>query len=51
MQDSFGHADNLETRLNDLVRPIVAVGDCLIVTGYQDFLSATDILLSWLPDR
>ncbi|MDE0004717.1 MAG: DUF2075 domain-containing protein [Rhodospirillaceae bacterium] len=50
MQDSFGHADNLETRVKDLVRPIVAAGDCLIVTGYQDFLSAMDILLSWQPD-
>ena len=50
MQDSFGHADNLETRVKDLVRPIVVAGDCLIVTGYQDFLSAMDILLSWQPD-
>ena len=50
MQDSFRHADNLGTRVEDLVRPIVAGSRCLIVTGYQDFLTAMTLILEHRPD-
>ena len=50
MQDGFRHADNLDTRVEGLVRPIVAGTHCLIVTGYQDFLTAMALILEHRPD-
>lgn len=38
-------ADNLETRMIDIVRPHLMTSDVLIVTGYHDFLSSTAVLL------
>ena len=50
MLDSYRHADNIGARVEELVRPIVAGADCLIVTGYQDFLTAMALILEYRPD-
>ena len=50
MQDSFRHAENLHTRVENLVRPIIAGSRCLIVTGYQEFLTAMTLILENRPD-
>lgn len=42
-------ATNAEERVIDLIRPIVMGDECLIVTGYQDFLSALSIILEVRP--
>ena len=33
-RDSFWHSESLSTRIKDMVRPIVAGANCLIVIGY-----------------
>lgn len=44
-----GVADNACRPVIDLVRPHLQGGDCLIVTGYQDFLSSLAILMREVP--
>ena len=44
-----GIADNAHRPVIDLVRPHLQSGDCLIVTGYQDFLSSLAILMREVP--
>ncbi|WP_425046500.1 DEAD/DEAH box helicase family protein [Primorskyibacter sp. S87] len=41
---------NIHHPVVDLYRPHIVSGDCLIVTGYQDFLSSLSILMNELPD-
>jgi Type III restriction enzyme, res subunit len=41
---------NIDRPVIDLYRPHIVSGDCLIVTGYQDFLSSLSILMKELPD-
>jgi len=43
-------ADNIARPVIDLVRPHLASADCLIVTGYQDFLSSLSVILRELPE-
>ncbi|MGX9353494.1 DEAD/DEAH box helicase family protein (plasmid) [Shimia sp. W99] len=40
---------NIDRPVINLYRPHIASGDCLIVTGYQDFLSSLSILMKELP--
>ena len=40
---------NIDRPVIDLCRPHIVSGDCLIVTGYQDFLSSLSILMKELP--
>jgi hypothetical protein len=49
--DSEGYASstNLDISTRELVRPILQNQGCLIVTGYQDFLGAMQILLQDVP--
>ncbi len=41
---------NIENPVVDLFRPHIRSGDCLIATGYQDFLSSLSILLTEVPE-
>lgn len=41
---------NIDRPVINLYRPHIVSGDCLIVTGYQDFLSSLSILMKELPD-
>ena len=41
-------ADNIKTRVIDLVRPHIHSGNCLIVTGFSDLLSSLRIILDVL---
>ncbi len=43
-------ADNATRPVHALVKAALAAPECLIVTGYQDFLSSLTILLETLPD-
>ena len=43
------HADNINVAVEDLVRPILAGEHCLVVTGYQDFLTALALVLEYRP--
>ena len=43
------HADNINVAVEDLVRPILEGEHCLIVTGYQDFLTALALILKYRP--
>ena len=43
------HADNINVAVEDLVRPILEGERCLIVTGYQDFLTALALILKYRP--
>ena len=36
---------NIDRPVIDLYRPHISSGDCLIVTGYQDFLSSLAVLI------
>ncbi len=36
---------NIDRPVIDLYRPHITSGDCLIVTGYQDFLSSLAVLM------
>jgi len=47
--DEYSAATNGEASVLDLVRPIVVGDDCLIVTGYQDFLSTLSIIMELRP--
>ncbi len=42
-------ADNITRPVIDLVRPHLATRDCLIVTGYHDFLSSLAVILREVP--
>ena len=44
------HADNINVAVEDLVRPILAGEHCLVVTAYQDFLTALALVLAYRPD-
>lgn len=48
--DGFGSASNTSRSVIEIVRPHLASGQCLIVTGYQDFLSSLSIILREVPD-
>ena len=41
---------NIDNPVVDLYRPHIRSGDCLIATGYQDFLSSLSILLTEMPE-
>jgi hypothetical protein len=41
---------NINNPVADIYRPHVRSGDCLIATGYQDFLSSLSILLTEVPE-
>lgn len=41
---------NVDRPVIELYRPHIASGNCLIVTGYQDFLSSLSILMKELPE-
>ena len=41
---------NIDRPVINLYRPPFTSGDCLIVTGYQDFLSSLSILMKELPE-
>lgn len=41
---------NIDSPVVDLYRPHLQSGDCLIATGYQDFLSSLSILLAEVPE-
>ncbi|WP_282021817.1 DEAD/DEAH box helicase family protein [Ruegeria faecimaris] len=41
---------NIDRPVINLYRPHITSGDCLIVTGYQDFLSSLSILMKELPE-
>ncbi|SHK48445.1 Type III restriction enzyme, res subunit [Shimia gijangensis] len=41
---------NIDRPVIELYRPHILSGDCLIVTGYQDFLSSLSILMKELPE-
>ena len=43
------HADNIKVAVEDLVRPILAGERCLVVTAYQDFLTALYYILKYRP--
>jgi len=45
----FKYANNLSSTVLDLVRPMLEHPPYLIVTGYQDFLSALSIILELRP--
>ena len=40
---------NINNPVADIYRPHIQSGDCLIATGYQDFLSSLSILLTEVP--
>ena len=42
-------ATNIDRSVIELYRPHLNSGDCLIVTGYQDFLSSLAILMKEVP--
>lgn len=46
----FSAASNTTRPVIELVRPHLATGICLIVTGYQDFFSSLSIVLREIPD-
>jgi hypothetical protein len=46
----FSSAMNTGSAVIDLVRPHLFAPDCLIVTGYQDFLSSLSIVMREVPD-
>jgi len=41
---------NINNPVVDIYRPHIRSGDCLIATGYQDFLSSQSILLTEVPE-
>ncbi|WP_223429044.1 hypothetical protein, partial [Tateyamaria pelophila] len=41
---------NIDRPVINLYRPHIVSGECLIVTGYQDFLSSLSILMKELPE-
>ena len=41
---------NIDRPVINLYRPHITSGDCLIVTGYQDFSSSLSILMKELPE-
>lgn len=41
---------NIDRPVVDIYRPHIRSGDCLIATGYQDFLSSLSILLTEIPE-
>lgn len=41
---------NIDSPVVDIYRPHIQSGDCLIATGYQDFLSSLSILLTEVPE-
>jgi len=43
-------ATNIDRPVIDLYRPHILSGNCLIVTGYQDFLSSLAILMNEVPE-
>ena len=43
-------AGNLGRQVIDLVRPHLGADGCLIVTGYQDFLSSMGIIMTEVPE-
>ncbi|MDE0591384.1 DEAD/DEAH box helicase family protein [Halocynthiibacter sp. C4] len=43
-------ANNIDQLVIDLYRPHILSNDCLIVTGYQDFLSSLSILMKEVPE-
>lgn len=45
-----GSATNVSRQVIEIVRPHLATGACLIVTGYQDFFSSLSIILREIPD-
>jgi Type III restriction enzyme, res subunit len=47
---SHSVATNINKPVVDIYRPHIQSGDCLIATGYQDFLSSLSILLTELPE-
>ena len=46
----FANATNVARPVIELVRPHLRVPDCLIVTGYQDFLSSLSIIMREVPE-
>jgi hypothetical protein len=46
---AFAHADNANRRVLSLLAPMLRRERCLLVTGYQDFLSAMSILVELRP--
>lgn len=45
----FAHADNTAMKVHALLRPMLSRERCLLVTGYQDFLSALALLIELRP--
>lgn len=45
----FAHADNTAVKVHALLRPMLSGERCLLVTGYQDFLSALALLIELRP--
>ncbi len=41
---------NIDNPVADIYRPHLQSGDCLVATGYQDFLSSLSILLTEVPE-
>ena len=46
----YSCATNAGRQVIEIVRPHLATGACLIVTGYQDFFSSISIILREIPD-
>jgi hypothetical protein len=46
---AYAHADNADGRVLSLLAPMLGRERCLLVTGYQDFLSAMSILVELRP--
>lgn len=46
----YESATNAGRQVIEIVRPHLATGACLIVTGYQDFFSSLSIILREIPD-
>lgn len=46
----YNSATNAGRQVIEIVRPHLATGTCLIVTGYQDFFSSLSIILREIPD-
>lgn len=46
----YESATNVGRQVIEIVRPHLATGACLIVTGYQDFFSSLSIILREIPD-
>jgi hypothetical protein len=46
----YASATNAGRQVIEIVRPHLATGSCLIVTGYQDFFSSLSIILAEIPE-